>query len=107
MTRHTSSERLTIQLEQSPSIVVGGGGGGAGGIGEPVVLTDSGMVTVSLAHFVIVKGTSTGVLFPRNAFQAPTMVVVFLRDFVMYRYTLVSRSNGQVGPHCETFSFVF
>ncbi len=80
---------------QSNPITVGGGGGG-GGIGEPVILFDNGTVTPNLAHWVYVKGSNSGVLFPRNTFDGPTRISVFLRQIADLGISLVSRGQGRV-----------
>ncbi len=67
-------------MQPSDPVMFGGGGGrGSGGLIEPVVLFDSGTVTPNLAHWVYVRGTKSGMLFPRNTFEKPIKVAAFLK----------------------------
>jgi hypothetical protein len=59
-------------------------------MGEPIVLFDTGTVTPNLAHWVYVKGSNSGVLFPRNTFEGPTKISVFLKQLADLGVALVS-----------------
>jgi hypothetical protein len=76
---------------QSPPVLPGGGGGGGGSIAaEPVVLFDSGLVVPTLAHWVYVKSTKAGVLFPKGTFDKSVRITVFLKQLSDFGAALVS-----------------
>jgi hypothetical protein len=76
--KHTHNAQTRLQ-PSDPVMFGGGGGGGGGGLIEPVVLFDSGTVNPSLAYWIYVRGTKSGMLFPRKTFEKSVKVSAFLR----------------------------
>ena len=78
------------QGDSAPILVGGGGGGGGGGLMEPAIYYDSGNVVPTLAAWVYVRSTRTGILFARNTFEKPTKISVFAKQLADVTASVVS-----------------